>query len=338
MVLAERLTSQLLSGKPATSPEEVTRLLLAVQAQDARGARLAIRVRTSGLTAADIDRALDDRSLVIGWLNRGTLHLVAADDYPWLHALTTPQLFTANARRLEQEGVSPAEADRAVAVIERSLAEEGPLTRGRLRERIAPTGVRTEGQALVHLLLLASLRGIAVRGPMAGGEQAFVRAEDWLGPPAPVDRDRALAELGRRYLAGHAPADDRDLAKWSGIPLGAARAGLKAIAAELHTRPDGLVELKAMPTRADALPPPRLIGQFDPILLGWASRADIVGPYTRIVTNNGIFRPFAMVEGRAAGIWSRRAGKIELEPFHELSGEVRAALDDDAADVTRFFS
>ena len=78
MVLAERLTSQLLSGQPATSAEEVTRHLLAVQAQDARGARLAIRVRTSGLTAADIDRALDDRSLVISWLNRGTLHLVAA--------------------------------------------------------------------------------------------------------------------------------------------------------------------------------------------------------------------------------------------------------------------
>ena len=274
MVLAERLTSQLLSGKPATSPEEVTRHLLAVQAQDARGARLAIRVRTSGLTAADIDRALDDRSLVIGWLNRGTLHLVAADDYPWLHALTTPQLFTANARRLEQEGVSPAEADRAVAVIERSLAEEGPLTRSQLRERIAPTGVRTEGQALVHLLLLASLRGIAVRGPMAGGEQAFAHAEDWLGPPAPVDRDRALAELARRYLAGHAPADDRDLAKWAGIPLGAARAGLQAIAAELHTRPDGLVELKATPTRgrppsaAEADRPVRP----DPARLGLASR------------------------------------------------------------------
>ena len=338
MVLAERLTSQLLSGKPATSPEEVTRLLLAVQAQDARGARLAIRVRTSGLSAADIDQTLNDRSLVIGWLNRGTLHLVAADDYPWLHALTTPQLFTANARRLEQEGVSPDEADRAVAVIERSLAEEGPLTRGQLRERIAPTGVRTEAQALVHLLLLASLRGIAVRGPMAGGEQAFAHAGDWLGPQAPIDRDRALAELARRYLAGHAPADDRDLAKWAGIPLGAARAGLQAIAAELHTRPDGLVELKATPTRADPLPSPRLIGQFDPILLGWTSRADIVGAHSGIVTNNGIFRPFAMVEGRAAGTWGRRAGKIELEPFHELSAEVRAALDADAADVTRFLS
>ena len=198
--------------------------------------------------------------------------------------------------------------------------------------------MRTEGQALVHLLVLASLRGIAVRGPMAGGEQAFVHAEDWLGSarsrrPRPGAR-RARPPLPRRACARR----DRDLAKWAGIPLGAARAGLQAIAAELHTRPDGLVELKATPTRADPLPPPRLIGQFDPILLGWASRVDIVGAHTGIVTNNGIFRPFAMVEGRAAGIWSRRAGKIELEPFHELSAEVHAALDADAADVTRFFS
>ena len=113
---------------------------------------------------------------MITWLNRGTLHLVAREDYPWLHALTTPQLFTANARRLDQEGVSPDEADRAVAVIERSLADEGPLTRKQLGQRIAPTGVRIEGQALLHLLLLACLRGLALRGPMAGGEQAYVHA------------------------------------------------------------------------------------------------------------------------------------------------------------------
>ena len=224
MVLAERLTSQLLSGKPATSAEEVTRLLLAVQAQDARGARLAIRVRTSGLTAADIDRALDDRSLVIGWLNRGTLHLVAADDYPWLHALTTPQLFTANARRLEQEGVSPAEADRAVAVIERSLAEEGPLTRSRLRERIAPTGVRTEGQALVHLLLLACLRGIAVRGPMAGGEQAY-RPRRGLARPAGSRRPGPGARRARPPVPRRARARRRSRSREMGRNPAGRRAG-----------------------------------------------------------------------------------------------------------------
>src|SRR5438128_3835895 len=94
-VIAERLTAQLLAGPPARDPVAVAERLLAVQAQDPRGARLAIRARTSGLTAADVDRALtEDRTLLITTLNRGTLHLVRSEDYPWLHALTAPTVFT----------------------------------------------------------------------------------------------------------------------------------------------------------------------------------------------------------------------------------------------------
>jgi hypothetical protein len=78
----------------------VAERLLAVQGQDARGVRLAIRARTSGLSVAAFDHALtEERSLVIAWLNRGTLHLVRSEDHPWLHALTAPRLLTANARR-----------------------------------------------------------------------------------------------------------------------------------------------------------------------------------------------------------------------------------------------
>ena len=69
---------------------------------------------------------------MITWLNRGTLHLVRTDDYPWLQNLTTPPLFIASSRRLHQEGISPAQADRALAVIERSLRADGPLTRAGL--------------------------------------------------------------------------------------------------------------------------------------------------------------------------------------------------------------
>ena len=42
--------------------------------------------------SADVDRALtDERSLLIATLNRGTLHLVRSEDYPWLQALMTPR-------------------------------------------------------------------------------------------------------------------------------------------------------------------------------------------------------------------------------------------------------
>jgi uncharacterized protein YcaQ len=329
--LAERLTAQALAGEPLRSPEAVAERLLATQAQDPRGARLAVRSRSEGLTAADVDRALNERALLITWLNRGTLHLVRAEDYPWLQALTTPPLRTANATRLRQEGVSEAQAEKGVETIVRALADDGPLTRPQLKERLDAAGVPTKGQALVHVFFAAALAGHTVRGPMVGTEHAFVLVDDWLGPRPEVDRDAALAELARRYLIGHGPADDRDLARWAGLPLRDARAGLAAIAGELAERPDGLVDLAGRPPAA-SLPPPRLLGAFDPLLLGWTSREDVIGPHKGLVTNNGILRPFALVKGRAVGTWTLSGSKLEIEHLGKVTKKDAAAL---AADGER---
>jgi hypothetical protein len=334
-VTAERLHAQLLSGRPASTAEAVAERLLAIQAQDGRGARLAIRVRSKGLCATDVDAALEERRLVVSWLNRGTLHMVRREDHAWLHALTAPRLMAGNARRLAQEGVTAGAAERAVETIERSLAEEGPLTRRELRDRVASRGVRTEGQALIHLLLLACVRGIALRGPMKGREQAYVLVRDWLGDPAPVDRDAALAELARRYLEGHGPAGDRDLARWSGLSLGDARRGLQAIADELRRRDDGLLDLTRR-RRATALPPPRLLGAFEPVLLGWTSRKEILGEHAERVVTGGLFRPFAMVDGAAAGVWSVKGGEVVVENFWRLSREEASVLATEIEAVRRF--
>jgi hypothetical protein len=336
----ERLAAQLLAGSPAASPVAVVDRLLAVQGQDLRGAQLAIRARSRWLSVADLDRALsDDRSLVITWLNRGTLHLVRAEDYPWLKALTTPALLTSNARRLWQEGVSADAAELGVATIERALASEGPLTRDQLRDRLDAAGVRTAGQALVHVLGLASLRGVLVRGPMVGAQQAFALVRDWLpARTVPVDRDRALAELARRYLAGHGPADDRDLAKWAGLPLRDARRGLRAIGREVTHRADGLLVLRGRPPVDGSWPPPSLLGPYDPLLLGWRDRGPIVGDHLQLVTVNGLFRSFALVDGRAVATWRLQGGKVRLEPFSDLDPAVAAALADEARDVHRFLS
>ena len=331
--LAERLTAQALAGEPLRSPEAVAERLLAVQGQDPRGARLAVRARTEGLTAADVDRALsEERSLLITWLNRGTLHLVRSEDYPWLHALTAPTHFASCKRRLRQEGIPESAGEQAMKTIEATLAEEGPLSGKDLRARLDAAGVRTEGQAFIHLMFLAAARGILVRGPMLGKQHAYVLVRDWLDEPRPVDRERAVTELARRYLVGHGPADDRDLARWAGLPLRDARAGLAAIASELEQREDGLVDLKGRPDPAP-LPPPRLLGAFDPLLLGWTSREEVVGPHEVLVTTNGIFRPFALVDGRAVARWGLAGGKVTIEHLGEVRPEDAAALEKDAQRV-----
>ncbi|HUB98210.1 MAG TPA: winged helix DNA-binding domain-containing protein [Solirubrobacterales bacterium] len=337
-VLAERISAQGLSGEPAADPVAVAERLLAIQGQDPRGARLAVRARSNCASAAEVDRALsEDRSLLITWVNRGTLHLIRSEDYPLLQLLTTPPLMTSCRRRLGQEGVSEAMAEKAVATIARAIAEGGPQTREQLRDRLDSAGLRTEGQALIHLFFLAAIQGVMVRGPMIGKQHAYVLVEDWLGRQQPIDRDLALAELARRYLAGHGPADDRDLARWAGLPLRDARAGLDAIASELDQRPDGLVDLAAA-ARSQAMPPPRLLGAYDPLLLGWTSREEVVGPHRLLVTDNGLFRPFALVDGRAVAVWGLRAGKVEIEPLAKVTKKAGAALERDARKVERYMS
>lgn len=333
---AARLRAQSLAGPRLASPVAVAERLLAVQAQDPRGFRLALRARSGIASAAAVDAALDAGALVVGWLNRGTLHLVTADDYWWLHALTTPPLFTGNARRLAQEGVPPADADRAVAAVASAVAS-GPATRAELADRVAAAGVRTAGQALVHVLFLASLRGVAVRGPMAGTQHAYVAARDWLGGPRAFDdRDALLARLAERYLAGHAPANDRDLAKWAGLPLRDARCGLASLRG-LVDAGDGLVAPRGW-RRSSAVATPVLLGAFDPLLCGWASREPVLGTYDGRVVSGGLYRPFALVGGRGVATWRLDGGRVALEPFAPIDAADRAALDADAERVTAFLA
>jgi Winged helix DNA-binding domain len=332
-----RLASQLLTGPPARSPEAVVDRLLAVQAQDGRGARLGVRARSSGLVAADVDWALSvKRSLVVSWLNRGTLHLAAAEDYWWLHALTTPKLAVGNERRLRQEGVSAAQAERGVAVVAEAVISDGPQTRAQLRHRLDEAGVPTAGQALVHILFAASLRAHLVRGPLIGTEHGYVSAAAWLGGrPSSLDRDEALPVLARRYLAGHGPAGPADLAKWAGITIRDARLGFASIADELVTVGDDLVVVAGRPAPMSSTPP-RLLGAFDELLHGWASREPFVGPHIGVVTTNGIFRPVVLVEGRVVATWSLPDGVVSIRSLERIPAGALDALVTEGADVLRF--
>lgn len=119
------------------------------------------------------------------------------------------------------------------------------------------------------------------------------------------------------------------------MPLRDARAGLRAIVGELVERDDGLVDLARREPAAE-LPPPRLLGPYEPVLLGWRTREPLLGPPESEVVVEGLFRAFALVRGHAAATWSLADRRVELRPFAKLSAADAAALEADAADVLRF--
>ena len=180
-------------------------------------------------------------------------------------------------------------------------------TRARSRARSSATAsprraVRTEGQALVHLLFLASLRGLVVRGPMVGRQHAYVLVRDWLGEPAPVDRDarsgRARAPLPRRPRPG-----DRPRPREVGGPA-AARRSRRARGDRLRARATAATASSNSPAARRGRPPPAAPARR---LRPGAARLEFAravwSEHMRVVTVSGIFRPFAMVGGRAVATW-----------------------------------
>jgi hypothetical protein len=144
----------------------------------------------------------------------------------------------------------------------------------------------------------------------------------------------ALAAAGNDLIAGHIiefRAWREDLARLL-EGLGDFLAGVRCDLAEISRRERG----RGYRRIGEVCPLPLLLGAFDPLLLGWASRDSIVGPHRRIVTAGGLFRPFALAGGRAVATWTVAGGQVALAPFAPLDAGTRAALDTDAADVTRF--
>jgi hypothetical protein len=335
-----RQAAQLLHRPRARPAADVVHHLVGVQAQDRLAFPLAIRARTPTATATDVEAALiKERSIVRTSLMRGTLHVVATEDLGWLLPLTSERTRLHVERRLGQLGVT--EPSRALRLMEKMLAG-GPMTRAEIAERLARRGVRTEGQAIAHLVGLSALDGLTCYGPVRGGKPTVVLIRDWLGSLRPMDRDAALAELAARYLAAHAPAGPQDLAAWSGLRAADVRRGWEAMTGRLVEVNTSRGPLWA-PKRTRAEPPHgvvRLVPAFDEYLLGWKGRDLIVATAnaTTVAPGGGMIRPAVIGDGVVSGTWATGRARdgvvVRVRRFGRTPS--RSALETEAHDVGRF--
>ena len=347
-----RLRSQRLHPAAAQSISNVAQLvkeLCGLQAQELPSARLAVRPRSHDLTAGDVKRAREvDRSILLTWCMRGTLHLVAAEDLSWLLPFLGPIFIRKSQRRYGQLGLDQETRLQAAREIRNELGKRGPLTRPELAAALEAKGIPVAGQAIAHLVRYAALEGIICYGPERDGQLTFVLLEDWVRLEERLDKQQAQIELARRYLKAYAPAASQDLASWSGISVRQARAGFEAIS-------DELVEVETAGSPAWMLesasawldepagePIVRLLPRYDEYLLGYQSRAFMVpeAHARRIHPGGGIIKATLIVDGRAVGIWRSERKKNEMtiviEPFESLSAKIKPALEAEVQDLGRF--
>ena len=340
-----RLVAQRIAGPRAAGPVDAVRLLTAAQGQDLPGALLSVALRTESAQRGDVEAALNGGTVVRSWPMRGTLHLVAADDLPWLIDLLGPRVLAGAPARRRQLGITDDDVEKARTVAIGALSGGARLRRVDLLAALADGGVDVGGQRGYHLLWYLSQSSTLCLGPMRGNEQLFVLAGEWIPHPRRLDPDEALAELARRFFRGHGPATLKDLVRWAGLKAAEARAGLAAVRDELACLVIDGVEHFLDPATPDLLADHRpaargtfLLPGFDEFVLGYADRGAVLDPAfaDRIAPGgNGVFRPTVVHDGRIVGTWqwTGRGAKrtVTAAPFTSFPDGVDAAVRELAA-------
>jgi hypothetical protein len=348
-----RLRAQQLTPKPGDGVSDIALLvkeLCGIQAQDARAAALALRVRSTGLVAVDVERArVQERTIIRTWGQRGTLHLLAAEDLGWLLPLFGPVFIAGSRRRRAELGLDEETCARGIRVMRDVLASQGPLTRAEIVEQLAIHGLHIEGQARPYLLYQAALEGVICLGPDRGTEPTYVLLSDWVPQGRALSQEAAYVELVRRYLGAYGPAAPEDMAAWSGLPISRIRPAWLHIMDQLMEVESGGSTAWMFKTCEAWLDEPPMTDQvicllpgFDIYLLGYQKR-ELAVPRQhakRINAGGGILHPTLLVDGRAAGTWKsvRKKNHLEVivESFDLLAPEVYPGLEAEVADLARF--
>jgi hypothetical protein len=341
-----RLAAHGLAGGRARTPAEVVRWMLALQAQDYAGVKWSVGLRAGNATEADVAAACDDGSIVRSWPMRGTLHLVAAEDLPWMLDLTTPRSTATAAARRANLGITEGDIELARELAIAALPGRSALTRTALLAAIEGGGVSTAGQRGYHLLWYLAQTGTLVLGPTDGTQQTFARLDAWVRNPRRLERDEALGELALRYFCSHGPASVEDLVRWSGLTTRDVRRGI-AVAGDALA-PLVLDDRAYLVAAGDADATPDeggvlLLPGFDEYILGYRDRSAVLAAEHAeaiVPGGNGMFRSTIVVDGEVVGTWGRRASAkamvVEPAPFGALPPGAMKALSAQAERYARF--
>lgn len=276
---------------------------------------------------------------------RPTWHFVAPEDLRWLLELTAPRVRQASAYQYRILELDEAATRRSAAVIEKALRGGPALTREELGGRLRDAGIDATGLRLTYLVMDAELAGLICSGARRGKRQTYSLLEERLPPAPPRTRDEALAEIGRRYVEGHGPAQVADLAWWSGLTVADSRRALEAATPPLVRETMGERTFWSSPAEpaADlASPVVHLLPNYDELLIAFRDRSDAADPalppaarVAEVVLAHVVVR-----DGLVVGGYRRRDERgsttLAIDPLIALDATERAGIRDAAKRLSAF--
>jgi hypothetical protein len=333
-----RLRNQRLSGLKFKTAEEVVGWLGAVQAQEYPLAKWSLGERTTDLTDSTVDELLRAGRILRTHILRPTWHFVLPADIRWMMKLTAPRI----AARNQPPGLATIDETficRSLDVIAEALAGGRRLTRAQISRLLIEKGLAATDIDTIPTFMRAELDLVICSGGLEGKRQTYALVDERAPKLDTFDRDRALAELTRRYFTSHGPATVPDFTWWSSLTAADTRRGIEINGSVLErVDVEGTTYWWAGQTadsavRGDPSPAVHLLQGYDEYIVGYRaprSAINVLG----VAGASGLSRPpflhAVVLDTQIVGWWRRLMQKdralIETRLLVDLDARQREAL------------
>jgi hypothetical protein len=330
-LLQIRLQNQQLTQHEFKTAGEVVEWMGAVQAQDYLGAMWSLGMRLPSIKESEIEKSVDDKTMVRTWPMRGTLHFVSPKDIRWMLKYLAGKVQSKVGSVFRREGLDVKQFTKAIKLWEKALVGGNAFTREEMYDVLEKGKLSTKGMRGLLMLGYAAQESLICFGARKGKQQTFVLLDEWLPdfPPMP-SKDEAFKRLAEIYVRSHGPVLIEDLAWWAGLTKTEATAAI-------HSIDDTIISEKCDDKNYWMYPPATgkaksicsLLPAYDEFGIAYKDRSPIAGEFG-FKGFNGSFISGIMHNGKITGVWRRDLEKesvvIEIKPAAKYSAAQTKAL------------
>ncbi|SHG57464.1 winged helix DNA-binding domain-containing protein [Flavobacterium defluvii] len=330
-----RLVSQKLYKTDKCSPQEIVHHFGAMQAQDYAMAKWAIGSRCDA-SEKEIEEDINSGKIIRTHILRPTWHFVSPDDIYWMLDIAGPQVKRMTISGAKKFGYDAKKLEKTNNSIEKLLSGNNHLTRDEIMQELGIKKTSKEDFLSAAIMMHAEQDGLVCNGRMNGKKITYALLEERVEKPKiQLSKEEALAKLALRYFESHGPATLVDFSWWSGFPPTICAKTIDAIKLQLE-----LIEIENQNyyfvnqniEKINFKKSIHFLPAFDEILISYKTReaSFLTDHQTKVFTNNGIFKPIILEDGKVIGIWKRTFkkdhAKIETEFFNETENSKKQIL------------
>ncbi len=330
-----RLQSQQLVNTPFKTAREVVGHMGGMQAQDYAMAKWGIGIRMKNGTEQAVDDAIDKGEILRTHALRPTWHFVPAEDIYWMIELSKPRIRTQMRSRHKELGLTEAVLKKSNRTLLKAVESGSHLTREELVAELEAIKLVNSENRAAHLLFCAELDGILCSGASRKGKRTYALLESRVPKKKTLTREEALAKLAGTYFNSRGPATLADFTWWSGLTTTDAKKALEMIKKDLSEEVIDSVSywisrsFKPTKQKENLV---HLLPAFDEFVISYKDRTASIKTHLqkRTFSNNGIFWPTIMVNGKVLGLWKRSIKKesvmLETDLFEKPKQSIKTLL------------